>query len=86
VVFVTCNELSLSLCPKVLSVTSASTRLELEAVLADSDVVSLHVPLTPATVGMIGETGDATCALFVAAQRADVLMRFVEVARRHLSL
>lgn len=42
---------------RVVSVGSASPRAQLEALLRESDVVSLHVRLTPATHKMIGAIG-----------------------------
>lgn len=39
----------------VVGVTSDSTRQELELLLSTSHVVSLHTPVTPETLGLIGE-------------------------------
>ena len=41
---------------RVLGTCSSSTRAELEHVLRESDVVSIHVPLTPQTRGLLGRS------------------------------
>jgi hypothetical protein len=42
---------------QVIGVTSQSSKEDLDALLRTSDVISLHVPLTPKTKGMLGKAG-----------------------------
>lgn len=63
---------------RVLGVRSSSSRAELEQLLRESHVVSLHVPLSPATRHLIGRAELALMrrdALLINTSRADVLDR-----------